>query len=148
METLLSNLGWIILVVFVLTLFLYKKITKDKDGLTSKFIAKQVLQLKLDEALLISKQALENAKFSKVSLNLNANKVDAQNGFSMSSFSEYIQVEANEIAGATEIKFKSICAVPTQIYDWGKNRRNYRRFEKELKKLTSSTAVSYNLSQI
>lgn len=142
METLKANLGWIIVVVFVLTLFLYKKITKNKDALTSKFIAKQLLPLKLDEALLRSKQALENAKFSKVKLNVEEKKVNAQNGFSMSSFSEYIQVEAKEIAGITEIEFKSICAVPTQIYDWGKNRRNYKKFLSALNKLTTPTALS------
>lgn len=142
METLKANLGWIIVIVFVLTLFLYKKITKNKDALTSKFIAKQLLPLKLDDALVISKQALENAKFSKVILNLEEKKVNAQNGFSMSSFSEYIQVEANEINGATEIEFKSICAVPTQIYAWGKNRRNYKKFLSALNKLTTPTTLS------
>jgi hypothetical protein len=53
----------------------------------------------------------------------------------MSSWTEQIEVQAIENQGKTEVNFKSICSLPTQIYDWGKNKRNYKKFEKELEKV-------------
>jgi hypothetical protein len=35
---------------------------------------------------------------------------------------------------STDLKFKSICALPNQVGAWGKNRRNYQKFEEELEK--------------
>lgn len=36
------------------------------------------------------------------------------------------------------MRFKSIYAFPFQVFDWGKNRRNYRKFERELNKIKSA----------
>jgi hypothetical protein len=40
-----------------------------------------------------------------------------------------------------DLKFKSICALPTQVGAWGKNRRNYKKFEEELEKLMPTLDV-------
>lgn len=142
METIISNLGWIFIVFFFSAIFLYKKITNNKEALTSKFSAKKILPFNLNESLGLCQKALENARFTKVVLDSKENRLQAQNGFSMKSWSEFIQVKAIAINGSTEIKFKSICAVPTQIYDWGKNKKNYKRFETELNKLTAFKKVA------
>lgn len=134
------NLGWVILLIIVLAVFLYKRSTKNKEALTSKFTAKQILPLNINASLQMSRQALQNARFKKVGLDSNENRLYAQSGFSMASWSEFIQVKAKEINGQTELEFKSLCAFPAQIFDWGKNKRNYERFKKELSKLTRLSA--------
>ena len=138
MELVKSNWGWIILFIIVVSIYLYKIIVQNKDALTSKFTVKQILPLPVNASLHMSKQALKNAKFINVGLDSNENRLYAKSGFSMSSWSEFIQVKAHEMDNSTEIEFKSICALPTQVFDWGKNKSNYKRFEKELNKLTNA----------
>ncbi len=81
------------------------------------------------------KEALKNAGFKKVGFDNEEFRFYAQSKFSMSSWAEYIEVKINNRENETEIKFKSICALPSQMIDWGKNKRNYKKFEIELKKL-------------
>jgi hypothetical protein len=141
MQTIQSNLGWIILIFLAIALFFYRKFAKDNVALTSKFKANQILPTDFNSSLKLVKQALTNADFSKVGFDADENRFYAQSGFSMSSWSEYIQVKVIELNNNTEIEFQSICAFPLQIFDWGKNRSNYRKFEKELKKLTSAVSA-------
>ena len=136
MQTLQSNLGWIILLILAIVLYSYKKFANDKDALTSKFKVKQIVPTDFNSSFKHINQALANAGFNKIGFDTVENRFYAQSGFSMHSWSEYIQVLVTEIDNQTEIEFQSICAFPLQIYDWGKNKRNYRKFEKELKKLT------------
>ena len=130
-----SNIGWIILLVLAIGIFLYKIISKNPDAVTSKFKTTQTIHSDFNTSFVLIKEALENARFSKVNIDEDGTKINARSGFSMSSWSEYIQVKIHRNADRTEFEFKSICALPTQIFDWGKNKRNYKRFEKELNKL-------------
>lgn len=115
--------------------FAYKKITKNNDAITSKFYSKKLIGGNINENLKRIEQALKNAGFKKIHFNKDKNKFFARTGFSMSSFSEFIELYIKDNQDQTEIEFKSICAFPTQIYDWGKNKRNYKKFEKQLEKL-------------
>jgi hypothetical protein len=142
METIQSNPGWIIFFILAVILFLFKVFSKEKDGVTSKYIANQILQFDLNSSLALVKQALVNSQFSKIGFDPTENRYYAVSGFSMYSWSEYIQVKAVKIDNQTEIEFKSICAFPMQIFDWGKNKNNYRKFERQLKILSSSTVLA------
>ena len=59
-------------------------------------------------------------------------------GFSMSSFFELIEIRLIDSENNQSLTFLSICGLPTQIYDWGKNKRNYKRFIKNLNQKSNS----------
>lgn len=137
-QTIQSFLYLVIPFLLFAGIFLYKKITNNPDALTSKYITKKIVNLDYNTSLIYIIRALEKAKFSKVRRGKERNIVHARAGFSMHSWSEIIEVKIRENEGKTELEFKSICAFYPQIFDWGKNRRNYKRFEKELNKLIAS----------
>lgn len=135
MDLLVSNIGWILLLFTVIIIFFYKRISNNPDAMTSKF--KTGRKTKVDSISMrpIIKEALKNSGFKKIGFDVDENRFYAKTRFSMSSWSEYVEVKIDRSQNETEIEFKSICALPTQIYDWGKNKRNYNKFESELKKL-------------
>ena len=142
METIQSNLGWIILSILAIGLFIYRKFANDKDALTSKFKVKKILTTDFNSSLKRIEQALTNAGFSNIGFDATNNRYYAQSGFSMHSWSEYIEIIVTEIENQTELEFQSICAFPLQIFDWGKNKRNFMKFEKELKKLNTAPTLA------
>ena len=52
-----------------------------------------------------------------------------EESFSMSSWGTNIEVRA---LGAARIHIRSECALPTQCFDWGKNKRNVRALQAAL----------------
>jgi hypothetical protein len=143
MEYLETNFWWLLLLITIVFIFAYKKLTKNPDALTSKFVAKKKINGNPTDNLKFIEEALKNAGFKKVGLDKDENRFYAQTKFSMSSFSEYIEVSFSHDHFSIDLKFKSICALPTQIVDWGKNKRNYKKFEKELEKLMPTTHIAY-----
>lgn len=135
MEVYLINWGWIVCIVLVTFILVYKKITKNPDAITSKYETRKKINGLPQHNLELIKQALKNAGFKKVGIDEEDKSVYAQTSFSMSSFLEYIEITYQQTQEQTELNFKSICALPTQIYDWGKNKRNFKKFEKEIDKL-------------
>lgn len=135
MQFLTTKIWWVALIAMVLFIFLYKKLTKRKDAITSKFFTQKNIKGSFNDNIEILEQALKNTGFKKVHFNKAKNKFFARTKFSMSSFSEFIELKLHDKGNETEIEFKSICALPTQVYDWGKNKRNYRKFEKQLEML-------------
>jgi hypothetical protein len=135
MDLLVSNFGWILLILTVIIIFLYKKISNNPDAMTSKFKTRRKTKVDSISMRPIIKEALQNSGFKNIGFDEDENRFYAKTRFSMSSWSEYVEVKIDRSQNETEIEFKSICAMPTQIYDWGKNKRNYTKFESELKKL-------------
>ena len=137
MEFLETSIWWIIGLLLVVFIFAYKKLAKNPDALTSKYEAQKSIIGNPTDNLRLVKEALKNAGFKRVGLDLDENRFYAQTKVSMYSFSEYIAVAFTHEQFSTNLKFKSICALPTQIIAWGKNKRNYKKFKKELEKLIS-----------
>ena len=135
MEVYLVNWGWIVCIVLVTFIVVYKKITKNPDAITSKYETRKKIKGLPQHNLELIKQAVKNAGFKKVGIDEEERSVYAWTSFSMSSFLEYIEITYQQRQEQTELNFKSICALPTQIYDWGKNKRNFKKFEKEIEKL-------------
>jgi len=135
MEYLETNFWWLLFPVSIAIIFAYKKLTKNPDAITGKFEAERNIYGNPTANFKLIEEALKNSGFKKVGLDKDKNRFYAQTKFSMSSLSEYIEVTINKNEEESVIKFKSICALPTQIFDWGKNKRNFKRFEKELKKV-------------
>ena len=142
MEFLETNFIWLLILITVIFILLYKRVTKNPDAITGKYEATKTINGNPSENLELIKEALKNAGFKKVGLDKDENRFYAQAKFSMSSWSEYIEVYYSHDNFSTDLKFKSICALPTQILAWGKNKRNYKRFEKELEKLMPTSAIA------
>lgn len=140
MEILKTNFWWLLLLITIVFIFAYKKLTKNRDAITNKFEAEKKIIGNPTDNLKFIEEALKNAGFKKVGLDKDENRFYAQTKFSMSSFSEYIEVSYSHDHLSTDLKFKSICALPTQLVAWGKNKRNYKKFEKELEKLMPTGA--------
>ena len=141
MEFIQTNYWWLLFILTVIFVFTYKKLTNNPDAITSRFKAKKIVIGNPTDNLIFIEKALKNAGFKKVGLYTNENRFYAHTKFSMSSFSEYIEVTFSPDNLSTTIIFKSICALPTQIYDWGKNKRNYKKFQRELEKVMSLSTV-------
>ena len=127
----------IIFILTIVSIFLYKEITKDKHAVTAKYINNLELENKhySNEDIL---QAMKASKFKNVYYDEDNQVFKAKVGFSMSSFYELIEIRLIETEGKQNLNFFSICGLPTQIYDWGKNERNYKRFIKNLHKKSNS----------
>ncbi len=117
MEFFETNYWWLLFLLTVIFVFSYKKLSKNPDAITSKFKAKKNVTGSPTENLKFIEKALINAGFKKVGLYTDENRFYAHTKFSMSSFSEYIEVTFSPDNLSTNITFKSKCALPTQIYD-------------------------------
>ena len=137
-----TNIWWLVFIAITAFIFIYKKVTKNPNAITSKFETTKKIQGLPQDNLKLILQALKNAGFNKVGIDEDENYFYARTKFSMSSFLEYIEVSYQNTQNKTELKFKSICALPTQIYDWGKNKRNFKKFEKEMEKLLNVNKTS------
>lgn len=81
----------------------------------------------LDKAQLIEKVqiALEKCKFIINNIDEGNGKIYAKSKLSLWSWTEKIDVTVEDNGNVT---MKSECSLPTQIIDWGKNKRNVNKF--------------------
>lgn len=128
---------WIIFFVTIISIFLYKRITNNPNAITAKHIAYLDLENQnfTQEDIL---QAMKASKFKRVYYNEEKQVFRGSVNFSMSSFFENIEIRLINSETKQSLTFLSICGLPTQIYDWGKNKRNYKRFLKNLHKKSNS----------
>jgi hypothetical protein len=130
MEFITENIGWILVLITTTFILLYKWFTKDPNALTSKYTRTELIDSIPDRLSEIIIKSLKNTGFKNVGQAANENRYFAQSKLSMSSWTEYIEVKTNENKDHLELTFTSICAFPFQIFDWGKNKRNAKRFLK------------------
>ncbi|MDX5404034.1 MAG: hypothetical protein LPK28_00895 [Bacteroidota bacterium] len=95
---------------------------------TARFHQVEFLPHGQKKAMELSEEALKRAGFRITGRDERSGDLYAETRFSMSSWKEGIVVSFSEVPSGTRIDLISICKVPTQIVDWGKNRRNARRF--------------------
>lgn len=133
MEFLQHYIWLIILISLTAFVLLYKKITNNPDAITSKFLIKKELIGNFAENIKLIENAMKNANFKRIKFDESKNTFYAKTNFSVWSFTEKIEIEVCQEQQSTVLNFKSICSLPTQIIDYGKNKTNYRRFVKGLK---------------
>ncbi|PCJ80308.1 MAG: hypothetical protein COA49_08715 [Bacteroidetes bacterium] len=135
MEWQIEYLGPILLLIIFVFFYSYKKITKDPDALTSKHKVKRTYsKTNVDMKKIITK-ALMNARFKKVGFNNELDRHYAHAGLSFWSFGENITVKVAVTEEGQEVKFASMCAFTTTIIDWGKNKRNAKKFFEHFEEL-------------
>lgn len=137
MNFIIDYIFWIIFILTISSIFLYKKITKDPNAITAKHTAILDLENKniSHEDIL---QAMKASKFKNIHYNERSQVFKGNVNFSMSSYFENIEIKLINSEEKQSLIFLSICGFPFQIYDWGKNKRNYKRFLKNLHKKSNS----------
>lgn len=117
--------------VLISVILLYRILILKQYNFTSQFTTEKKITEKKDIAPLIAR-ALKEGKFTHI--HQAGNMFYAHASTSMSSWSEIIKVSYKLKPDGNVIEFTSKCAVPIQIFDWGKNRRNAKRFFAHLEK--------------
>ena len=131
-DFILDHLGWVLLLLTAAFIMGYKKYTKNNYAITSKYLETRNYDVPFPELLEAINSAMIKAGFREVNVSPRTGAFVGQTGFSMSSWMEFIEIRCEQSPTGTALKFLSICALPTQIYAWGKNRRNAIRFFREL----------------
>ena len=134
MEIIKDNLFWFIFFGSIFIITLVRIVTGKTNFMRSKFEQKIAVTpiVNIDETLL---EAMKKAGFKNLNHQSPHNRIDGTVPFSMSSWSEIIEVKWQSIDDKLEIQFQSVCSMPYQIYDWGKNKENFKRFHNELMKV-------------
>lgn len=129
MELLSQYYGLFIILAFIITLLVYRKITNNKEAAISKFVIRKNVTAEVNlKSKIIS--ALESSGFQTITYHEKENRITANTSISFKSWGEIIEIQLQENKSNPQIVFKSICAFPFQIYDWGKNKRNFNKFWK------------------
>ena len=82
--------------------------------------------------------ALKKSNFERISFDQKQHKFFAITRKTMSSPGEFLIIEMiNLDQSKVKLKFLSQCMSPFQVYAWGKNKKNYNRFQTELLKFTA-----------
>lgn len=131
----MENIGWILLILIVGIIFLYKRLSNNPKALTSRYTVIKVINFARVDAVHNIITALKNAKFKNVEYDPEENIYYAQSNLSFWSWTEFIEIRSYDKDGQLKIEFTSTCALPTQIYAWEKNKRNAKRFMKKLEQL-------------
>ncbi|MDD2528466.1 MAG: hypothetical protein PHT26_10565 [Lentimicrobiaceae bacterium] len=127
--------AFIIAVVFIFSLVV-RKIAWFKPYFTSKFNlltnkTRHKQEFDFSRDLLFDKmlEVMTKAGFKISKVNKETGDIYATTGMSWLSWGENIYVTMEEVNGITTVDFFS--ATFFQVYDWGRNENNYRRFISE-----------------
>ncbi|MBF6607187.1 MAG: hypothetical protein ITG00_00430 [Flavobacterium sp.] len=116
---------FLILAILLATIIGYRFFILKQMYWTSQYQISKVYSKPNDVAATINR-SLKDAKFTHIQDS--GNVLFARANATMSSWSEIIRVNYFVEKNKLHVDFISRCAVPVQIFDWGKNRRNAKRF--------------------
>jgi len=135
MEIVNDYFFWIVFFAIILVLFLIRILIRRPNFMRSKYEQTlEILSNENTESLL--QEVMQKSGFKNVKLSSIDNKIYAITSFSMSSWFEFIEVKIISTNNNNlQLHFTSICGYPYQVYDWGKNKRNFECFKNELKRL-------------
>lgn len=128
MDFIIENIGWVIILATIAFFFFYKLISKDPNALTSKYRTHLKLSVESDNLPKKIIDSLKQSGFSKVGYDPEENIYYAQTKISIWSWTEFIEIQVQKDNNINRLVFTSICALPLQIFDWGKNKRNAKKF--------------------
>ena len=120
------------LIILIAIIVIWKLIIKKKKTATSYFEENKSFQKSKNELKSSIEKAFLNLKVKNIYYDEDNSTFSARTRMSIYSWSENITVELYENGNLTEVDFKSKCALPTQIIDWGKNKRNSKKFFKNI----------------
>lgn len=136
MEIIKNNIFWVIFFGVIILTSLIRLVTGRPYFLRSNYQNSLVIQ-DSDRIIELLPDVMKKAGVKNINFHQEESKFTGLVGFSMSSWSEYVEVKVESSDGKLNLDFKSVCAFPYQIFDWGKNKSNFKKFEKELLKVVS-----------
>jgi len=98
--------------------------------MTASYNESRNFDLERDLLLESAKVALEKSKFKIKAFDKTTGIIRAKTKLSWWSWTEVVTVNINE---NSELQILSKCAFPMQIFDWGKNKQNVKKFFSNLK---------------
>jgi hypothetical protein len=141
-DFLVMYIGWVIPGVLMGAVYCYALFVKRPLAMTGKYAESRLYKIAGEELLQLTQQALHQAGFKGISLNEPQQFFFAKAGFSILSWGELIQVDLINEAGGASVKFTSVCRLPLQVVDWGKNKHNACKF---LRELDNQIMIGFNL---
>jgi hypothetical protein len=93
--------------------------------MTAKFERTKSYDLPKHDLLLLAESALISCGFKIKNIDRGQGIIDAKSRLNIWSWTEEIVIEVHE---SGSIYMESRCYIPTQVVDWGKNRKNVERF--------------------
>ena len=127
-----------IAIIFILHL-IFRRLTSMKSYFNHRlnFFStgeRYVVPTDIPSDILVDKlgEVAEQAGFRVLEKDRESGLVFAITGTSFVSWGENIYITVRDTGGRSEFEFSSVCFF--QLFDWGKNRRNYERFITEFEK--------------
>ena len=128
------------MVIFILFVFIFSLITRKISWfkpyftskfnlLTNKFHHKQEFDFSRDIMFDKMLEVIKQSGFKIIKTNKETGDIFATTGMTLVSWGENIYISMEENNEKTTIDFCSACFF--QVYDWGKNERNFKRFLSE-----------------
>jgi hypothetical protein len=93
--------------------------------MTAKFEMTKFYDLPKHDLLLLAEAALISCGFKIKNIDREQGIIDAKSRLNIWSWTEEIVVEVQE---SGSIYMESRCYIPTQVVDWGKNKKNVEKF--------------------
>lgn len=134
MEIIKNNIFWVVFFGVMILISVIRIISRKPYYLRSMY--QNSLEMnKVENVKQLLPTVMEKAGIKNVNYHQEENKFTGIVGFSMESWSEYVEIKVNNSDEKLNLDFKSVCAFPFQIFDWGKNKNNFKKFKKELFKV-------------
>lgn len=130
----MEHLGTIYGLAFIMLLvviIIWRGIVKKKK-VTAHYQESRKYDKPVQELIELVGKALEDINAKKIAYNSSTSVFSAKLEGSIWSWSEILEINLESSEHETTVAFSSQCSLPSQILDWGKNRRNSKRFFNKL----------------
>lgn len=123
---------YILGIVFLIYLVRMIRASFNASAPTAKYNAERVYRIRSYQMRKAIMRALEEAKFELCNVSRDGAEIVAVSNASFRSWSEHITIRLVDKSEECTVRFRSVCAMPTQVFDWGKNRKNALDFFRKL----------------
>lgn len=128
------------LITLGLIIYFILKFKFGKNPLNSKNrFYKEKFNYNSDDIIRDIQLSLDKSGFFNIYIDKENSTILAESKVTMESFGEIIYIEINQLSNNQgTIKFESVCKYPLQIFDWGKNKKNFQTFYNLIEKTNFS----------
>ena len=123
---------YILGIVFLIYLVRMIRASFNASAPNAKYNAERVYRIRSYQMRKAIMRALEEAKFELCNVSRDGGEIVAVSNASFRSWSEHITIRLVDKSEECTVRFRSVCAMPTQVFDWGKNRKNALDFFRKL----------------
>lgn len=120
---------------FVVMWLIYRRNGTWQQTITAHHQDRKVIQKQYEEVFRATIDTLNYCDYTIEKNNYSEGYITATASWTMKSFGEYITIKMKANGQNTHVEFHSRCKLETQLFDWGKNKQNARKFFNILKKL-------------